>query len=70
MVIVGRRRNGFEFKVSEAGGTTRSMRVALADLGLEHLWIVYPGNDAYELDERLSVLPLRSIPGLRGMALT
>ena len=45
------------------------MRVALADLGLEHLWIAYPGDYAYELDERLSVLPLRSIPGLRGMAL-
>ena len=40
------------------------MRVALTDLGLTHLWVVYPGCDAYELDERLSVLPLRAIADL------
>lgn len=64
LVTVGGRRYGFEFKVSDAPGATRSMRVALADLGLTHLWIVYPGNVAYELDERLSVLPLRGISEL------
>lgn len=40
------------------------MRIALADLGLEHLWIVYPGREGYELDERISVLPLKEIPTL------
>lgn len=64
LVTVGGRRYGFEFKVSDAPGATRSMRVALADLGLTHLWIVYPGTIAYELDERLSVLPLRGISEL------
>lgn len=61
LVTVGGRRYGFEFKVGEAPGATRSMRVALADLGLTHLWIIYPGNAAYDLDERLSVLPLGEI---------
>jgi predicted AAA+ superfamily ATPase len=67
LVTVGGRRFGFELKVGEAPGPTRSMRVALQDLALAHLWIVYPGEQAYELDERLSVLPLRKIPELPGL---
>jgi predicted AAA+ superfamily ATPase len=65
LVTVGGRRFGFEFNLADAPGTTRSMRVALSDLDLEHLWIVYPGSDAYQLDERISVLPLREIFDLR-----
>ncbi len=65
MVTVRGRRYGFEFKTADAPGPTRSMRVTLADLGLEHLWVVYPGAEAYELDDRLSVLPLRETIGLR-----
>ena len=64
MLTIHGRRYRFEFKVGEAPGTSRSMRIALADLGLEHLWIIYPGNDGYELDERISVLPLREIQEL------
>jgi hypothetical protein len=64
MLIVHGRRYGFEFKVADAPGTSRSIRIALADLGLEHLWIVYPGREGYELDERISVLPLKEISTL------
>ena len=52
------KRYGFEFKYADAPGSTRSMRVALQDLRLDHLWVVYPGEDAYSLDERLSVVPV------------
>ena len=34
------------------------------DLGLEHCWIVYPGHEAYSLDERISVLPVAGVPAL------
>lgn len=61
MLTVRGKRYGFEFKVADAPGSTRSMRVALRDLNLEHLWILYPGTEAYALDERLSVLPLRDV---------
>ena len=64
LVIRGGKRYGFECKLADAPGTTRSMRVALDDLGLEHLWIVYSGDEAYSLDERISVLPVAGIPGL------
>jgi hypothetical protein len=38
---------------------TKSMRVALADLGLDALWVAYPGTRRrYRLHERVEVLPL------------
>jgi predicted AAA+ superfamily ATPase len=55
------RRYGAEVKYADAPAMTRSMHVALEDLGLEHLWVVYPGKDAYELDQRVSVLPVAEI---------
>ena len=55
------KRYGFECKFADAPGTTRSMRVALEDLGLEHLWVVYPGDEGYVLDDRISVLPVTEI---------
>ena len=64
LVTRGGKRYGFECKLADAPGTTRSMRVALADLGLEHLWVVYPGDEPYRLDDRISVLPVASIPEL------
>ena len=64
LAMRGGRRYGFECKLADAPGTTRSMRVALDDLELNHLWVVYPGNEAYPLDERISALPVTDIPAL------
>ena len=64
MVTRSGRRYGFEFKYSDAPRSTKSMRVALEDLRLEHLWVVYPGDLPYPLDERLSVVPVHQLPGL------
>ena len=64
LVAVGGRRFGFEFKVSDAPGTTKSMRIALQDLALQHLWVVYPGDETYPLDERITALPIACLPSL------
>ena len=64
LIMHGGRRYGFECKLADAPGTTRSMRVALSDLELEHLYVVYPGNEAYPLGERISALPVADIPTL------
>ena len=64
LVTVAGRRYGFECKYGDAPGTTRSMRVAIEDLRLTHLWVIYPGEDAYDLDSAISVLPARRIPEL------
>ena len=62
LVSIAGKRYGFECKYNDAPGVTRSMRTAIQDLQLEHLWVVYPGNEDYELDESVSVLPIWMIP--------
>ncbi len=64
MTVWNGRRYGFEVKYSDAPGTTKSMRTALADLGLAHLWVLYPGTDRYVLDDKITVVPAREIPTL------
>ncbi len=59
------KRYGFEFKLSDAPGMTRSMHTALNDLSLEHIWIIYPGRDTYPVHKKVTVIPLHktvSIP--------
>ncbi len=56
---------GFEFKCADAPRPTKSMRVAIEDLGLEHLWVVYPGEIEYPLADKITVLPLRKIGCIR-----
>ena len=58
------KRYGMEVKFSEAPEITRSMQTALHDLDLSHLWVVYPGADAYQVEKKISVLPLQKIPEL------
>ncbi len=59
------RRWGFEFKCTDAPKTTKSMHVALDDLKLEHLWVVYPGTLRYPLTDKITALPLREIGTLK-----
>lgn len=55
------RRWGFEFKCADGPRTTRSMHVVIDDLGLEHLWVVYPGDREYFLTDNITALPLTQI---------
>lgn len=55
---------GVEVKFSEAPKITKSMRIALSDLSLDHLWVIYPGQHAYPVDEKISVWPLREVSRL------
>ncbi|MCY4596365.1 MAG: DUF4143 domain-containing protein, partial [Bryobacterales bacterium] len=64
MLVRGQCRWGFEFKCTDAPRTTKSMHIAIADLGLEHLWVVYPGRLEYPLGEKITALPLGSVPKL------
>ena len=50
-----------EVKYADAPRLSRSMAVAVADLDLAHLWVVYPGDRAYPLAEKVSTLPLAEI---------
>lgn len=59
------RRYGFEFKCTDAPSMTRSIHVALEDLQLERLHVVYPGKERYALHTRVEALPLTALPDLR-----
>lgn len=59
------KRYGVEFKFSEAPTAMRSMRAALTDLNLAHLWIVYPGRDSYPVETNITVLPLTEVQDIR-----
>ena len=61
LVMAGGQRYGVEVKYSDAPGMTKSMRVALEDLGLKRLLVVYPGSQSYAFDERTMVIPLERI---------
>ena len=63
LVTRGGRRFGFEFKHADAPATTRGMRVALADLELDQLWVVYPGRRSFPLDERIEAVALNDLGG-------
>ena len=52
---------GMEFKYRDAPRMTRSIRAVLRDLPLQHLWIVYPGPDRYQIDDTVTVLPLAEL---------
>jgi len=56
------RRYGVEAKFTEAPRMTRSMRIALEDLHLDHLWVLYPGPHIYPLHEKITAQPLTMIP--------
>jgi hypothetical protein len=62
LVRLGGKPYGFEFKYADAPGTSRSMHVAIQDLSLEHLWVIYPGHQEYPLHDKISVIPISAIP--------
>jgi uncharacterized protein len=58
LMVKDGRRVGVEFKRSDAPQMTPSMRIALNDLKLDALYVVYPGDRRYRLGERVEVVPL------------
>ena len=59
---------GMEFKYSDAPRISRGLRASMDDLRPEHVWIVYPGPKSYELDSRVSVIPLEKAVILAGQS--
>ena len=55
LLIKDGKRLGFEFKLSDAPKITPSMRIAMEDLKLDSLKIIYPGNRSYMLGKGMSV---------------
>lgn len=57
---------GVEIKFSDAPRLTRSMQIAMDDLHLKELLVVYPGTREYELADNIRVVPLSVACGVSG----
>jgi len=64
LIMAQGKRFGFELKYADAPARRRSMLIALEDLHLDHLWVVYPGDQAYDLEDRISVIPVADLTRL------
>ncbi len=56
---------GIEAKYDEAPKLTKSMHMALEELALEHLWVLYPGGEDYSLSKKISVVSLKHLSSLK-----
>jgi hypothetical protein len=61
LLLRGGKRLGFEFKFTDAPSTTKSMRIAMADLKLDHLWVVHPGSHRHALDRNIEAISLAEL---------
>lgn len=58
LMFRGRDRIGVEFKRSDAPSVTASMRIAMKDLKLDALYVVYPGSHRFRLGDNIEAVPL------------
>jgi predicted AAA+ superfamily ATPase len=63
LVHRGNRRLGFEFKLTTAPRTTRSMHIALQDLDLEEIIVIHAGEGCFPLAEHIRAVALAEAPG-------
>lgn len=61
LLIKGGRRYGIECKRADAPRLTPSMNIAINDLDLDKLTIVYPGDIPYKLNDKVYAMPLSSL---------
>jgi hypothetical protein len=57
----GDRLLGLECKRTDAPRLTPSIRIALADLGLERIAVIYPGNKRFPLSDNVEAISLEEL---------
>ena len=55
---------GFEFKAGDAPRKSRSMTAGMETLKLSKLYVIYPGEKNYPLDEGIEAIGIVNLPGL------
>lgn len=56
---------GVEVKYTQAPSITPSMRSALAELSLKHIWVVYPGKEKYSLSRNITAISITGLDEIR-----
>ena len=58
LMLKGSQRVGVEFKRADAPHVTRSMQIAMQDLKIDALYVVYPGERRFDLAPGIEAVPL------------
>jgi hypothetical protein len=61
LLTIGGKRYGVEVKYADAPRLTRSMQVAMSDLRLSRLFVVYPGAERYPLARGIEAVSLKEV---------
>ena len=56
---------GIEVKYGDAPRMTPSIKSCIRDLGLEHVWILYPGSESYPVDTKATALSLNDLSSIQ-----
>ncbi len=55
---------GVEVKRTDLPKVTLSMKIALKDLNLERIFVIYPGKKAYSIHEKIDVVPFLNVENI------
>lgn len=58
LIVNPKGRIGFEIKYSDVPKISKSAHVALNDLNLDHLFVIYPGDKTYQIHDKITVTSL------------
>lgn len=58
LVVRGRKRLGFEVKLTSSPQVTPSMRSALSDLKLQCLYVIHSGEETFQLEKKIQAIAL------------
>lgn len=61
LILKNSKRYGFEIKYSEKPQVTQSMRLAMEDLKLDKLFLVYQGKHQFEIENGIKLLPAQML---------
>jgi predicted AAA+ superfamily ATPase len=61
LLMKGQQRIGVEFKRADVPKVTPSMRIAMHDLKLDKLYVVYPGQHRFAIADRIEAVPLWAV---------
>lgn len=65
LVFKNGKRIGFEFKYSDSPKITKSMNIALQDLKLDHLYVVFPGDRSFAMSDVITACGLDAIAEIK-----
>ena len=65
LIFKNGKRFGFEFKYTDSPKITKSMHIALQDLNLDHLYLIYPGNKSFAMHEKITAYGFTTLQELQ-----